>query len=42
MRPDLTVLSSEAVDSPRAVRNTSGSSPYVLLQLRERCGAGGW
>lgn len=37
---DLRVLSSEAVDSPRAVRNTWGSSPWVLLQLRERCRGG--
>lgn len=40
LQPDLTVLSSEAVDSPRAVRNMLGSSLYVWLQLRERCGRG--
>lgn len=40
LRPDLTVLSSEAVDSPRAVRNMLGSSLYVWLQLRERCRRG--
>lgn len=38
---DLVVLSREAVDSPRAVRSMSGPSPYVLLQLRERCGESG-